>query len=230
VPESQIRLGADWAWLYRKRHDLCQWAAAVWHHRGVDLKRPLLVANVVNMLWRDRTPARQALASALNVAAQQFDLQIAFFCNESRSGEFFDYAAAQEIGAMTGRPHALVPAEYYSPDEALALLAHATVSVGLRYHFVVQSVMAGTVPVGILRGQKMAALADDLPFPVGGTIEKVDRDQLVDAIRQGVEHRIPLLTRLSMRRIELTRRATNNLSFLEELPPYRSCRQFNVAC
>jgi len=74
VPESRIRLGADWAWLYRKRHDLREWAGAVWQHCGVDLKRPLLVANVVNMLWRDRTQARGAIASALKIAAERFVL------------------------------------------------------------------------------------------------------------------------------------------------------------
>ncbi len=228
VPESRIRLGADWAWLYRKRRDLPNWSAAVWRRCGIDVDRPLLVANVVNMFWRDRTQSRQALASALEEASRRFDLQIAFFCNESRAGEFFDSAAAQEIGALTGKNCALVPNEYYSPDETLALLAHATVTVGLRYHFVIESVLAGTVPVGILRGQKMAGLADDLPFPVGGTIERIDRDELVGAIAHACDRREELLARLAARRRELTRRAANNLSFLEELLPYRDCRAFGA--
>lgn len=224
VPESRVRLGADWAWLYRKRRDLRYWAGAVWQSCGVDPERPLLVANVVNMLWRDRTETRRALAAALSSVAQRYDLQIAFFCNESRPGEFFDRAASIEIGALMGRPHVLVENAYYSPDETLALLAYATITVGLRYHFVVESVLAGTVPVGILRGQKMAGLAADLPFPTGGTIERVDRDEVVAAIQQGMEQRGPLLARLTTRRRELARRASNNLTFLEELPPYRLSR------
>ncbi len=220
VAESRIRLGADWAWLYRKRHNLNHWAAAVWQRSGVEPGRPLLVANVVNMLWRDRTESRRALASALASIAQQFDMQIAFFCNESRPGEFFDWEAAKEIGGLTGRSHALVPREYYSPDEALALLEYATITVGCRYHFIIQSVLAGSVPVGILRGQKMRSLAVDLPFPVGGTIEEIDRDQLLAAIQHGIADRGALLARLTTRRRALARRAINNLSFLKELSPY----------
>ncbi len=221
VPESRIRLGADWAWLYRPRRDLRDWAADSWSRWGVEPGRPLLVANVVNMLWRERTSARSALAAALRDAALRFGLQIAFFCNESRTGEFFDYAAATEIAALTGLPHVLVPNEYYSPDETLALLAFATVTVGQRYHFVVESVLAGTVPIGVLRGQKMQSLSRDLRFPVGGSVERVDREELFQTIAQAIERRTSLLDRLAARRVELERRAENNLSFLEELLPYR---------
>ena len=228
TPESRIRLGADWAWLYHVRHDLRHWAAAVWRRCGVDPGRPLLVANVVNMLWRDHAHLRQTLAAALRKASEEFDLQLAFFCNESRPGQFFDSAGAREIGGLTGIPHALVPNQYYSPDEALALLAGATVTVGFRYHFMVESVLAGTVPVGILRGQKMSALAAELPFPVGRSVESMDPDELIAGIRRAIEERDPLLASLAMRRRELARRAGNNLSFLRELPPYRDCRQFRA--
>jgi ADP-heptose:LPS heptosyltransferase/polysaccharide pyruvyl transferase WcaK-like protein len=221
VPASRIRLGADWAWLYRPRRDMRDWAAASWRRWGVDPDRPLLVANVVNMLWRENTATRQGLAAALREAALRFGLQIALFCNESRPGEFFDYAAAGEIAALVDLPHVLVPNEYYSPDEALALLAFATVTVGQRYHFIVESVLAGTVPIGVLRGQKMDSLSRDLRFPVGGSVEQVGREQLFQTIAQAIEQRASLLEQLAARRLELAHRAENNLSFLAELLPYR---------
>lgn len=228
VPQPRIRLGADLAWLYRPHRDLRDWAAASWRRWGVDPDRPLLVANVVNMLWRDRTTARQALAAALRDAALRFGLQIAFFCNESRPGEFFDFAAATEIAALIGLPHVLAPNEYYSPDEAMALLSFATVTVGQRYHFIVESVLAGTVPVGVVRGQKMQSLERDLRFPVGGSVEQVDREELFHTIARAIEHRASLLEGLAARRAELAHRAENNMSFLEELLPYRDQYQNRV--
>ena len=52
LPEDRIEVGADWAWLYRPRRDLRGWAAETWARLGVDAGRPLLVANVVNEIWR----------------------------------------------------------------------------------------------------------------------------------------------------------------------------------
>ena len=219
VSESRIRVGSDLAWLYTTRGELDEWAAALWNGLNVDTERPLLVANLVNMIWRDEE-SRRHIAAGLDEVARRHGLQIAFFCNESRDGEFFDFAAAKEMAERMKTPAQIVPNEFYSPDEAIAILRHANVTLSQRYHFVVQTIMADSVPVGMLRGQKMRGLASELGFPVAGTIEEVDREKLVDAVAYALENRRQFIDTLAEARRNLTGRARNNLSFLHELQPY----------
>jgi len=55
VSESAVRVGADLAWTYKSDRSLDDWADGVWRRAGIDPSRPLLVANVVNMQWRNNT-------------------------------------------------------------------------------------------------------------------------------------------------------------------------------
>jgi polysaccharide pyruvyl transferase WcaK-like protein len=83
-------------------------------------------------------------------------------------GDLFDFAAAREIQGAMSEPSVVVPAEYYSSDEAIALIGCADVTVAQRYHFAVESILAETVPVCIVRGQKMESLAGELGLLRGG--------------------------------------------------------------
>jgi polysaccharide pyruvyl transferase WcaK-like protein len=215
VPKARIRVGADLAWLYRPVRDLHEWAKDFWRRLGIETERPLLVVNVVNMFWRDALEARRNIASALDHSSRRFDLQIAFFCNECRGGQFFDFEAAREVAGFTSMPAKLVPNEYYSPDEALALIRCASVVVAQRYHSIVEAVLAGVPPVGILRGQKMKTLAAELCIPVGGLVDQLDRVALDSAIGEAIENRNAVLSRVAEASRRLTNRAALNLSFLE---------------
>ncbi len=220
VPESRVRVGADLAWLYVPRHDLREWAGEFWQRVGIDPFRPLLVANVVNLIWSNQAQARRNIAAGLDLASERFGLQVAFFCNECRLGAEFDFEAARQTAALMKRPAVIVPNEYFSPDEAQALLGHATLTVGQRYHFILQTVQAHSVPVGILRGQKMNGLAAELGIPVGGTVAAVESEVLVGAIQDVLEHRQAFLVTLDRARKGLVARAEKDLSFLRELEPF----------
>jgi polysaccharide pyruvyl transferase WcaK-like protein len=150
------------------------------------------------------------------------DLQIAFFCNECREGKFYDLQAAHETAARMKTPSVVVPNEYYSRDETIALLMPATVTVAQRYHFVIETVLAGSVPVSILRGQKMRGLARELGNPIGGALPNVRRNDLFAAILDATEHRAAFVSALGSVHAEMDRRARNNVSFLRDLPPYSS--------
>ena len=224
VAESQVRVGADLGWLYECRRDLRVWAQGFWRKLQIDPVSPLLVVNVVNMQWQDRADVKRALAEALDWASDRLALQIAFFCNECRPGPFFDFAAALEVMAFMKNPAVVVPNEYYSPGEAIALLACATITMGQRYHFLLESVLAGSVPVGALRGEKMRDLASELSIPVAGMVDDLDKDQIVLALQQAVENRSSLLRQLASTSQELSRRAVENLSFLRTSSEYADAK------
>jgi polysaccharide pyruvyl transferase WcaK-like protein len=221
VAEGKIAIGADWAWLYQPEHDARQWAEDTWASLGVDPHEPLLVVNPVNMIWRDFR-LKQALSATLDEASRKLGLQIAFFCNECRSGDFFDAAAAREVQEEMSEPSVIVPPEYYSPSEAVALTGFATVTVAQRYHFAVESVMAGTVPVCIVRGQKMASLVDELGLVHGGAVDNLRHDILAKTIRDVLQNRQRWVTNLARLRTEMASRASHNLDLIASFPPYQT--------
>ena len=230
VEENRIKVGADWAWRYEPKDDLLDWARHHWSEWGVDTTRPLLVVNVVNMIWQDHTTCKQAIADALHKASCRWGLQIAFFCNECRDGTFFDAAAAAEVAAMIPDGAILVPNEYFSPDEAIALLSHATVTLAQRYHLVVQSVLAGTVPIAIPRGQKMVGLIAELGILTAGSVENVSCDDILAAIGQVMEGRTGMVADLQIRRRLLALRAAGNLDLVTSRHPYdRAFRMMSTA-
>lgn len=216
VKPERILVGADWAWLYEQKRDLGDWGAEMWASLGVDLERPLLVANLVNLVWRSCAASKREIARALDTLASRHGFQIAFFCSECREGAMFDRAAAEEVKARMESPAVMVPNYYWSPDEVLGLASHASVVLSQRYHFSVFAVLAGTVPVSILRGCKMRGLVLELGTPASCRIENVDSEQLLNDILDAYRNRSLYLDRLSMARRQLAIRAGSNLAFVRQ--------------
>jgi polysaccharide pyruvyl transferase WcaK-like protein len=213
VDPDRVIVGADWAWLYSPKRNLRSWGAEFWASLGVDLARPLLVANLVNLVWRARFDCKAETAQALDELSERHGFQIAFFCNECRDGEMFDRAAAEETAALMKAPTVIVPNYYWSPDEALGLLSHASVVVSQRYHVSVFAALAGTVPVNILRGCKMRGLAEELGTPASCRIDNVKAEPLLADVLEAYTNRKLYLDRLSIARRQLAIRAGNNLAF-----------------
>lgn len=220
VSPERVRVGADWAWTYIRGTDASAWAAGVWRSLGIDSARPLVAVNVVNLIWANCTEAKNAMAAALDRVIEARDAQVAFFCNEFRPAPWADAAAARDLAARMRRRAILVPVEYYSPDETLALLAHAAVTLGQRYHFVVESVLAGAVPVAIPRLLKMESLVRDLGCPHSGRIDTVNADHLAATLIDALDRREDWLRVLSAARDRLAARAKANFDLIKDLPPY----------
>ncbi|HUS05457.1 MAG TPA: polysaccharide pyruvyl transferase family protein [Bryobacteraceae bacterium] len=217
VPADKILLGADWSWLYKPNRDLRNWGAELWASLGVDPDKPLLAANVVNLVWRSHTGPKEQLARALDTLQQDHGFQIAFFCNECREGEMFDHSAALAVQALMKQPATIVPNFYWSPDEVLGLLSHVDIAISQRYHFTILPVLAGTVPVSIMRGRKMRGLAEDLGLEASCTIGNVDADRILHSVLDVCRNRKAYLSKLAMARAHLTARAVNNLAFFRLL-------------
>jgi polysaccharide pyruvyl transferase WcaK-like protein len=182
VAADRVKVGADWAWLYRNQEDKSEWAAGVWRTLGIESARPLLVANVVSMIWDHAREAHGNIARAFDELSLRHGFQIAFFCNEFRDGDFFDFHAAHEIAGRMRTRAVVVPNEYYSPDEAIALLRHAKAAVSQRYHFTIQAILAGAAAVCLTRGRKMRGLCADLGLEPAGSVDRVEADALVRAV------------------------------------------------
>ncbi|MCX6602737.1 MAG: polysaccharide pyruvyl transferase family protein [Acidobacteria bacterium] len=219
VPDSRVRVGADWAWLHTHHgEDKQEWARQTWTDAGRDPGRPLIVVNTVNMQWRHAIT--DSLAQTLDTLADRHGAQLAFLANDYRAGDFFDDAAGHDLSARMSHPMLRLPRLYYSAEEAIALLASATITLGQRYHFLVQSVLAGSVPVAIPRGPKMHELALELELLCAGDLTRFDADFAVTVCDQAIAERANRRSKLDAGQQALRQRANNNLSFLRELPPY----------
>jgi len=215
VPTERIQVGADWAWLHRPRRDLRAWGQETWSRLGVDPGRPLLVANVVNEIWRERAEVKRALASALDELASAHGFQVAFFCNETREGGFYDRAAALETQSLMSTRSLIVPHLYWSADEALGLLAHASATLAGRYHFVVESVLAGVAPAGLARSAKVVDLFGELGVDPVGSLEAPDPAAIVEGVRAAAAGKTAAAAEaLAGTRARLAARAERNLDLV----------------
>jgi polysaccharide pyruvyl transferase WcaK-like protein len=212
VPEERVRIGADWAWLYRPRRDLREWGALTWRSLGIDPEAPLLVAGVVNEIWGARSDLKAILASALDRLGREKGLQVAFLCHEMRDGEFYDRAAAEATRALMATRAALVPNLYYCPDEVLGLLAHVDVTLCGRYHFGIASVLCGCPPAILVRSAKMQQLVDELGIASCGNLDSLSAEGIYGVVEAFLESAEDVGAGLGRARERLRARASLNLS------------------
>ncbi|MEI8131418.1 MAG: polysaccharide pyruvyl transferase family protein [Leptolinea sp.] len=217
ISENRIVIAADLAWLYEPEKDCTSWAMSQWKLLGVDFNRPLIGVNVVSEVWGNNTALYKNIALALDRIAISHHAQIAFICNEVRDGEYFDHAAAVSVMDMMEAPTIFLPNRYYHPDEMIGLLSHVDVSLSQRYHFTIQSVIAGTVPVSFARGQKLAVLIEELGMNSVGDMEKVNPDTICREVTDALERRDYWRSHLLQMKKHLRLRAMNNGCFIKQL-------------
>lgn len=213
VDSSNVAVGADWAWLYEPPVDHSAWAGSYLTGLGLQVGEPLLA---VNLFWQnqgDGLPIWADIAAVLDRLHFFAGYQIAFFANECRHPGF-DRTAAERVRTLMRAPATLIPNLYFSPGEAIAILRHATITLGQRYHFAVESVVAETVPVLLGRSPKIAGLAAELGLRTVGSLDRLDRDELEVAIASVSLNRGSEVARLQAARRELAVRALRNLDFV----------------
>jgi polysaccharide pyruvyl transferase WcaK-like protein len=213
VSPENIVVGADWAWLFEAGESLDGWAEQFLHSMGIQPFGPLLI---VNPFWQGEgqgLPIWSSLASALDRLADEEGLQVAFFCNECRHPGF-DRSAAERIQQLMRAPSIVVPNLYFSPGEAIALLRRATVTLGQRYHFLVESVLAGTVAVALGRAPKIDGLCQELSIPKVGSLNLLSATELTFEIVTAIRERDLRRARHASTIEQLRVRALRNLDLL----------------
>ena len=226
VPQEKIAVAADYAWLFAPEEKDVSWARQYLHNLGVDLRRPLLGVNVVNEKWPGPTEVKQAIATALDKLVRDDQVQVAFFCNESREGDYFDAQAARETVELMTSSAFLVPNTYFTPSQMIGLLSCCQTTLSQRLHFTILSVLADTPVVSFARGQKMMALLAELGHEPVGTMEECDAQQLLAALRRTFSASQEVVEQQKKARLSLQKRAEDNAFFITNLTPVASEKSF----
>ena len=213
VPEERIHVGADWAWLLRSRID-AQWATEWLHRCGAADQKLNIGVNVVNEIWSVNQERKKAWAVLLDRLIEKYNAQVFFFCNESRPGEYFDRAAAEEVRTAMRHPSFILPDRYYLPSEIISLISAMRITISQRYHFTLFSVLADVYPISIQRGQKMRSLNEDLGLPFVGNMTRFEEDRIESEIESALREPEPKLQPLRISRQRLENRAADNFSLV----------------
>jgi hypothetical protein len=212
VEPARVAVGADWAWLFEPPRDYGPWATEYLTSLGIHIGEPLLIAN---LFWQGQglaLPIWKDIAAVLDGLQAREGLQIAFFCNECRHPGF-DRTAVEAIQAFMQGPSTAIPNLYFAPGEAIAILRHATVTLGQRYHFCIESVLANTVPVNLGRAPKISGLCEELGLSPCGSLTAIDRGELAAAVTGAITDRAAIGAALQRKRQDLAMRARRNLDF-----------------
>jgi len=213
VPQEKIVVGADWAWLLCPRID-AEWANEHLKKIGATSGRLPIGVNLVNEIWKDDVQMKKAWGALLDRLIEEYDAQVFFFCNESREGEYFDQAAAEEVRQIMNHPSILVANRYYEPHQMISLLSCMQLTLSQRYHFTLFSVLADVYPISIQRGQKMEGLNQELDLPFVGDMTHLDEESIEREIEGLLNDAESRLQPLRVRRKHLEARAANNLSLV----------------
>ena len=138
----------------------------------------LVGVNVTNERFvAERAPhLLEALAQLFDRLIEKRNIRVAFFCNEIREDDAFDKAASEHIlRHMTHRDRAaIVPNEYRTPEQMMALIGACRLVIGMRYHFCLFAAIQGVPFVSVNRSDKVADLCRDLAWAHGVELEEAD--------------------------------------------------------
>ncbi len=229
VNPSQISVAADFAWLLNPEQNEKVWAENFLSQHGVNITAPILGVNVVNERWARRDDVKREIAHALDVIHKSLDIQIVFLCNETRSGEYFDFEAAKQVSDFMRTASVVLPNMYFTPSQMLALLACCDLTLSQRYHFTLLSILAGVPVLSFARGQKMMSLLKEFGDSAISGMDYVDGIPLFQKIQAGWEKRTEILAQQQRKRRILSIRAYKNLQFLPELGRHQRNVHLRVA-
>jgi polysaccharide pyruvyl transferase WcaK-like protein/SAM-dependent methyltransferase len=215
IPENKIVVGSDWAWLLSPEIDR-EWAGRWLTECGAEQRKVNIGVNLVNEIWQANDKMKNTWAAFLDRIVQKYGGQIFFFCNESRVGDYFDLAAANDVRNRMRSPSILVPNRYYQPSEMISLVSLMQVTISQRYHFTVFSALSDIYPISIERGQKMHGLNEELGLPYVGNMEEIDEARIESELEQALADPGSKLRPLRSRRAGLEMRARNNLSLFKK--------------
>jgi polysaccharide pyruvyl transferase WcaK-like protein len=224
LPE-RITVTADLAWnLASVPNDFGRECLAHW---GLDLEQPFIGVNVNNERFVLQQEPRlcEKMGIFLDKVVEKNGASILFFCNEVREGESFDRAANLKVlNYMSHRDKAfLVPNRYWTPQQMLSLIGCCQITVGIRYHFCLFSILQGVPFIALQRSDKVADLCWDMNWPYGISLKNLNGSVLLDMISD-IDQKKPSLLKSLRPQIEFMReRAGRNSLALDALARQVEC-------
>lgn len=178
----------------------------------------------VNINFERAMAARQPhlkviVAAALDRLIDTVDARVLFLCNEIREGETFDKATAQSIVALMKRRDqaAIVPNEYFTPQQMLSLIGCCDLTVSSRYHFCLFSALQAVPFLALNRSDKVEDLCLDLHWSNALTLPDLDAHDLCRHMNDLARDRPALTLILAEGAGQLRTKAHKNLAALEAL-------------
>jgi len=211
VPAERVSVGADWVWLAGLKPDAR--AGEEWRTiNETDSSVRRVGVNLVGEIWAGNAARTRSWAQVLDRLSQEYGAHCFFFCNEPRSGDYYDAAIAGQVMGCMRTPATLVPNLCYHPAGMVAMLSTMDLTVSLRYHFTTFSLSAGVPCLSVARGQKMQSLNAELNLPfVGDAYQPAEKELLTEAGKAFADPRDYLRPAIIAAN-GLTIRARNNLA------------------
>lgn len=219
VAQGRVLAAADLAWLTPTHNIDTQWAQKYLASCGIKEGIPIIGVNIVNENWKDDDVIKMETAAALDWAARELNFQIAFFCNETREGEFFDKEAALKTASLMRHRPVIVPNTYFTPEQMIALISCCKLTISWRYHFTVFSALAGALAISVLRGGKLVELSNELNGLHLGRPEGMTSDKIIKAVTHAVDNYDALKYKQMVSVDALQKRSRFNTYFIDKLTP-----------
>lgn len=213
IDPARISIGADWPWLFRISDSYDNWAANLLQSLGLDLDRPILAVNISWPSHANRAALSESLARVLDRLHLERDLQVAFGCLDSRHPGFHRSCAEETQFFMTA-PSVLIPNEYYSPAEWIALLRHCHCTLSPHYPFGLAAILAGTAPVFMGSRPAGTELCEDLGFHACTAYASCDPDRLYYGVNRTLANREAIVASYPALREKYVTRARRNLDLV----------------
>ena len=224
LPE-RITVAADLAWIldpvanHFGRKCLAQW--------GLDPDCQFVGVNINNERFVLQQEPRlcEKMGMFLDEVIEKSGASILFFCNEIREGETFDRAAHLKVlNHMNRRDKAfLVPNHYWTPQQMLSLIGCCQITVGIRYHFCLFSILQGVPFIALQRSDKVEDLCWDMNWPYGVSLKNLDASVLLDMMSEIEQNKRSLLEKLEPRTRLMRERAGKNTMALDALARRVDC-------
>jgi polysaccharide pyruvyl transferase WcaK-like protein len=216
---TRITVTADLAWtLEPVSNDFGKKCLVQW---GLDVEQPFIGVNLNNERFVLQQEPRlcEKMGIFLDQVIEKSGAYVLFFCNEIREGETFDREANLKVlnHMAHGNKAFLVPNRYWTPQQMLSLIGCCQITVGIRYHFCLFSILQGVPFIALQRSDKVADLCWDMNWPYGATLRNLNVSALLDMISDIEQERPSLLKTLPPRTKLMREKAYKNRVALDTL-------------
>jgi len=123
--------------------------------RKFNNKNKYFGVNVVNEVWAKNKEYKKSIGKACELINSKYNFIPVFFCNEIRSGNYFDYDANKETTSYLNCKYILLEPIYYSPGEMIEIITNFQFVLAMRMHAMIFASIANVPFVSISRVDKV---------------------------------------------------------------------------